>query len=167
MSSSYLSSVNNTSLSLKPSKTIRLLLMVFLVFMTSNVASAQIISATTYPVSSTTGTSLVSYTSLGTLMGTGNDDQNSALANIGFDFWFNGTRYTKFGVSTNGYLKLGSLSTATLYNTKLSNSIDDPKIAPFFSDLTTGSDGYVKYGLNGTAPNRTLVLEWKTNRIST
>ncbi|NDP27512.1 MAG: T9SS type A sorting domain-containing protein [Flavobacterium sp.] len=167
MNSSYLSSVRNTITSSKPSKAIRLLLMVFLVLMTSNIASAQIISATTYPVNSTTGASRVSYTSLGTLLGLGKDDQNSVLANIGFDFWFNGTRYTQFGVSANGYLRLGSVSTNTVFTPKLSNSIDDPKITPFFSDLTTGSDGYVKYGLNGTAPNRTLVVEWKTNVYTT
>lgn len=130
---------------------------------------AQTISSTTYPRTVSSGVSLVSYTSLSTLIGSGRDDTNSSLANIGFDFWFNGVRYTEFGVSANGYLSLGSAPNATgtsSYVNNLSNGNDVPKIAPFWSDLTTGSDGYVRYGLSGTAPNRTLVVEWRTNLYS-
>jgi hypothetical protein len=167
MNEPYLNSIKNTSLPLKPSRTIRLLLMVLFVYIFSNVASAQSISATTYPVSSTAGVGLVPYTSLGTLIGqnSSDDDRNSGLANIGFNFWFNGSTYTQFGVSENGYLRLGTAPTAagSTYTNNLSNGADSPKIAPFWDDLTMGTDGYVRYGLNGTAPNRTLVVEWKSN----
>lgn len=127
---------------------------------------AQLISATTYPRSVSSGVSLVPYASLGTLIGAGSDENNSTVTNIGFDFWFNGVRYTQFAASTNGYIKFGSVSVQNFYNARLSNGIDDPKVAPFMSDLTTGSNGYVRYGLNGTAPNRTLIVEWKTNAYS-
>jgi len=123
----------------------------------------QNISSTTYPLESSTGASLTSFTSLGTLVGSGNDDTNSSLTNIGFDFWFNGVRYTQFGVNSNGHLKLGSTVTSINYINNLANGTENPKIAPYWDDLTTGSDGYVKYGLVGSAPNRRLVVEWKTN----
>ena len=123
----------------------------------------QNISSTTYPLESSTGASLTSFTSLGTLVGSGNDDTNSSLINIGFDFWFNGLRYTQFGVNSNGHLKLGSTVTNINYINNLANGTENPKIAPYWDDLTTGSDGYVKYGLVGSAPNRRLVVEWKTN----
>ncbi|CAM2858825.1 T9SS sorting signal type C domain-containing protein [Flavobacterium frigoris] len=143
----------------------KLLILIVILFFGEK-SFAQTISSTTYPRTVSSGASLVSYTSLGTLIGSGRDDTNSSLANIGFDFWFNGVRYTEFGVSANGYLSLGSAPSATgtlSYINNLSNGADVPKIASFWSDLTTGSDGYVRYGLNGTAPNRTLVVEWKTN----
>lgn len=123
----------------------------------------QNISSTTYPLVSSTGVGLASYTSLGTLVSSGNDDTNSSLTNIGFDFWFNGVRYTQFGVNTNGHLKLGSVVTNINYINNLANGTENPKIAPYWDDLTTGSDGYVKYGLIGSAPNRRLVVEWKAN----
>jgi hypothetical protein len=126
-------------------------------------AIGQTISSTTYPMVSSTGVGLVSYTSMGTLVSSGNDDTNSSLTNIGFDFWFNGVRYTQFGVNSNGHLKLGSTVTSINYINNLANGTENPKIAPYWDDLTTGSDGYVKYGLVGSAPNRRLVVEWKTN----
>lgn len=116
-------------------------------------AIGQTISSSTYPLASSAGVGLKSYTSLGTLISSGNDDTNSALTNIGFDFWFNGVRYTQFGVNTNGHLKLGSAITSINYINNLANGSENPKIAPYWDDLTTGSDGYVKYGLIGSAPN--------------
>ncbi|PWA03963.1 beta strand repeat-containing protein, partial [Flavobacterium psychrotolerans] len=145
-----------------PGKTFLSLFLILFVSVCSKV-NAQTISATTYSLTATTGVSLNTYTSLGTLLNTGRDDNNSAIANIGFDFWFNGTRYTQFGVNTNGHLKLGSVLTSTHFTNNLADGAEDPKMAPYWEDLTTGSNGYVRYGLNGTAPNRTLVVEWKTN----
>lgn len=125
--------------------------------------NGQTISATTHPMTASTGVSLNEYTSIETLISSGNDNTNSALANIGFDFWYNGTRYTQFSVNTNGNLRLGALITRTHSVNNLADGILSPKIAPYWDNLTTGSNGYVKYGINGTAPNRTLVVEWKTN----
>jgi hypothetical protein len=40
------------------------------------------------------------------------DDNNStALESIGFNFVYNGTTYTQFGVNTNGFITLGALPT--------------------------------------------------------
>jgi hypothetical protein len=123
----------------------------------------QTISATTHPMTASTGVDLNAYTSIETLISSGNDNINSGLANIGFDFWYNGNRYTQFCVNTNGNLRLGALITRTHTVNNLADGILSPKIAPYWDNLTTGSNGYVKYGVNGTAPNRTLVVEWKTN----
>ncbi len=170
MNVSYLNSAQNNVLASKPSKAIGLFLMVLFVYLSTNSSKAQTFNASTNPSISTSGVALANYVSLGTLISNGQDDTNSSLTNIGFDFWFNGTLYTQFGVSANGYIKLGSTPTATgtaTYTNNLANGADVPKIAPFWDDLTTGSDGYVKYGINGIAPNRTLVVEWKTNLYST
>ena len=142
---------------------ILLFYIVVLFFLTSIKVIGQTISYTTHPLTPSIGVSLTSYTSLGTLITSGNDDTNSSVTNIGFDFWFNGVRYTQFGVNTNGHLKLGSAVTNINYINNLANGTENPKIAPYWDDLTTGSDGYVKYGLVGSAPNRRLVVEWKTN----
>ena len=142
---------------------ILLLYILILFLLLTGKAIGQTINSTTYPLVSSTGVGLASYTSLGTLVSSGNDDTNSSLTNIGFDFWFNGVRYTQFGVNTNGHLKLGSVVTNINYINNLAKWTENPKIAPYWDDLTTGSDGYVKYGLIGSAPNRRLVVEWKAN----
>ena len=142
---------------------ILLLYILILFLLLTGRAIDQTINSTTYPLVSSTGVGLASYTSLGTLVSSGNDDTNSSLTNIGFDFWFNGVRYTQFGVNSNGHLKLGSTVTSINYINNLANGTENPKIAPYWDDLTTGSDGYVKYGLIGSAPNRRLVVEWKAN----
>lgn len=36
------------------------------------------------------------------------DDNRSDFINIGFDFWYNGVRYTQVSASTNGYLDFSS-----------------------------------------------------------
>jgi len=89
------------------------------------------------------------------------DDQISALTDIGFDFWFMGVPYSQFSVDDNGLLKLGSpLMTSEPLNS-MASAINMPKIAPYWDDLTVGSAGYVRYSLEGTSPNRTLVVEWR------
>ena len=148
-------------LSPKRATTLRFILFIFISLICKSYS--QVINSTTYPVTTTSGQSLNSFTSLGTLLSTGKDDDNSVLTNIGFDFWFNGVRYRQFGVNANGHLRLGAVIGSAHYTNNLADSAEDPKIAPYWDDLTTGSDGYVKYGLLGTAPNRSLVIEWKTN----
>src|SRR6218665_4038382 len=86
------------------------------------------------------------------------DDGASPVTNIGFDFWFMGARYTQFTVNSNGYLRLGSTAVANsqyaLANTTAA------LLAAFGSDCVTGTTGKIHYKLTGTAPNRTLVIEF-------
>lgn len=106
------------------------------------------------------------------------DDNRSSFEDIGFDFWYNGVRYTKFSVSTNGYMDL-STSTADgtgngaygYENTQFSvNNGTFIALAPFYDDQTTqGADdplgNSIKYQLDGTAPNRILTVEWRNMAI--
>jgi hypothetical protein len=51
------------------------------------------------------------------------DDNNStALESIGFNFVYNGTTYTQFGVNTNGWISLGSLPTNSSFPLSLGTS---------------------------------------------
>lgn len=102
------------------------------------------------------------------------DDNRSYPVDIGFDFWYDGIRYTQFCVSTNGYI---DFSTATANGTGTAaygyvNSVFTGNgsgtwnaIAPIYDDLTAqgGTDplgNSIRYQLNGTAPNRMLTIEW-------
>ena len=103
------------------------------------------------------------------------DDNRSDFTDIGFDFWYDGVRYTKFSVSTNGYLDFSSSTadggpTAGAYgydNTNFTNSsaLTGIAIAPFYDDLTAQGGvnplgTSIKYYLTGSAPSRTLIIEW-------
>ncbi|MDI1355656.1 MAG: T9SS type A sorting domain-containing protein [bacterium] len=105
------------------------------------------------------------------------DDNRSALTDIGFDFWYNGTRYTQFCVSTNGFIDFSSSAStgaatvtafgnnnATFSNASGGNSTS-PVIAPFYDNLMTAGGTAplgtsILYYLSGTAPSRTLIVEW-------
>ena len=92
------------------------------------------------------------------------DDEASSLYNLGISFPFGDETYTQFSVSSNGLFKLGSPAansgttagqfTSSYYTTSL------PKICGIARDLGTGSNGYVRYALTGTAPNRVFVCEF-------
>jgi hypothetical protein len=105
------------------------------------------------------------------------DDNRSDFTNIGFDFWYNGERKTQFCVSTNGFLDFSTstddggptaddfgYSNAAFASSNAANSTK-PAIAPFYDDLAAPSGTAslatsIKYLLSGTAPNRTLTVEW-------
>lgn len=105
------------------------------------------------------------------------DDNRSDFTDIGFDFWYNGVRYTQFSVSTNGFIDFSSstddggptaddfgFSNAAFTSNNLANSTN-PAIAPFYDDLmaqggTSALGNSIKYQLAGSAPNRTLTIEW-------
>lgn len=105
------------------------------------------------------------------------DDNRSDFTDIGFDFWYNGVRYTQFSVSTNGFLDFSSSTddggpTADDFgydnNAFTANSAanrTNPAIAPFYDDLTaqggvSALGNSIKYVLSGSAPSRTLTIEW-------
>src|SRR5437868_9455312 len=99
------------------------------------------------------------------LLGTLQDDAASAVTNIGFDFWFMGTRYTQFSVNSNGLLRLGSTVVTTTTNTALGTTATTPYISAFSFDQETGSAGKVHYKVTGAAPNRVLTIEWNNMQI--
>jgi hypothetical protein len=100
------------------------------------------------------------------------DDNRSDFTDIGFDFWYNGVRYTQFSVSTNGFLDFssstidgGASGGAFSYFNSAFTSNTNPAIAPFYDDLTaqggtSALGNSLKYITTGSAPNRTLTIEW-------
>ena len=105
------------------------------------------------------------------------DDNRSYFINIGFDFWYNGVRYTQLAVSTNGYLDFSSSTddggpvaddfgyNNAAFSASTASVSTRPACAVFYDDLTAqgGSaplGNSIRYLLAGTAPNRTLTLEW-------
>jgi hypothetical protein len=105
------------------------------------------------------------------------DDNRSDFMDIGFDFWYNGIRYTKFSVSTNGFIDFSASTddggpTADAFgflnSSFTSNNIGqstNPAIAPFYDDLmaqggVSALGNSIKYALTGVAPSRTLTIEW-------
>lgn len=102
------------------------------------------------------------------------DDNRSNPLEIGFDFWYDGVRYTELCISTNGYIDFSSSTndggpTGAPYgyvNTEFTaNGGTLLAIAPFYDDQTTqgGSDplgNSIRTLLSGTAPNRVFTIEW-------
>jgi hypothetical protein len=158
----------------------RFLPALFLFFYAANLTPQSIAN---YSTARTTGVSYSSISSSGnsftwrnTTSATG-DDNRSDFSNIGFDFWYNGIRYTQFCVSTNGFIDFststddgGPLADDFGYdNTSFTNSnlalATRPAIAAFYDDISTqGSNdplgSCVKYKLTGSSPNRVLTVEW-------
>ena len=141
-------------------------------------------SVANYTTVRTTGISYNSITSIGNAIDSwrnngaySQDDNRSVATDIGFDFWYNGTRYTQFSVSTNGYVDFSTstanggpttgafgYSNAAFSNTNAGNRTY-PALAPFYDDMTAqgGVDALgnsIKYLTTGTTPNRVLTIEW-------
>src|ERR1044072_5691825 len=76
------------------------------------------------------------------------DDNRSDFTNIGFDFWYDGTRYTQFCVSTNGFLDFSTSADDggpqaddfgyqnTAFTAANAANATRPAISPFYDDLT-------------------------------
>ena len=90
------------------------------------------------------------------------------MTNIGFDYWYDGVRATQFSVNANGLIRLGPTVVSTSFDnaTDFASTLNAPKIAPYYDDLCTGSDGKVHYKVVGTAPNRKLVIEWQNMKVT-
>jgi serine protease len=89
------------------------------------------------------------------------DDAVSTLA-IGFPVTYFGQTYTTAFVSSNGFLTLGSSSGATtpLNGALPTTAAPNGMVAPFWDDLNPAAGGDVYAGITGSAPNRTLHVEW-------
>ena len=142
-------------------KLVKLFFIIPLILILTSSAYAQSnISADTYRFN-IANSNVVGITPDGTLIGSGADNVASAVTNIGFDFWLAGTKYTQFSVSENGLMKLGGtpISGSDVTN-NMASATTLPKIAPYWDDLATGTNGSVTYQLTGTAPSRILYVNW-------
>ena len=115
-----------------------------------------------YSFASATGTTLDPMTSSTTAVGSNEDDTYTSGHTIGFNFDYNGTSYTTFGTSSNGFMVLGGAGG----NSDLSNgfgttmlAVNLPMIAPWWDDCHTQNDS-ITYTTIGTAPNRTLIVDF-------
>lgn len=92
---------------------------------------------------------------------------------IGFNFVFNGITYDRFGVNNNGWMTLGqsalgasAVSIESSYTPISNSSTTTPaairgRIAAFARDLQSQTGASISFTTIGTAPNRTLVVQFK------
>jgi hypothetical protein len=114
------------------------------------------------------GTAVDMSTGTTQLVGPGLDATASGVTAIaiGFDYYFMGTRFTQFSVQEDGILQLGATVVGTNAYTITGGTAAAPRLAAFNADLKTGTTtGKIHYKLVGTAPNRTLVVEFKEMQL--
>jgi hypothetical protein len=138
----------------KTTQRISLLLTIFFAFL-GQMANAQVAN---YVFSQSTGT-YVPITG-GTVLGVpNNDDSNFGTFPIGFNFTYNGVAYTQFGVNANGFITLGTVPTSSYVS--LSGGTSNNVVSAFNFDMQgDATTGDLQYSVVGTAPNRTLVVQW-------
>jgi len=114
----------------------------------------------------TFGSSAGTYTEIsgGTVLGTATNDDNVFNNNpIGFAFFYNGVPYCNFSVNANGFIALGGAVTSSY--TSLSTGATNNVIAAFNRDIQgNAGTGELSYLTTGSAPNRTLVVQFKSYR---
>jgi hypothetical protein len=90
----------------------------------------------------------------------------TGITNIGFTFIFMGNVFTQFSVQEDGILQLGSTLVPTNTYTINGGSLTSPRLSAFNADFRTGTTtGKIHYKLIGTAPNRTLIVEFKDMQL--
>jgi len=93
----------------------------------------------------------------------GNLDDGDDNIQIGFNFNFYGIDYSNIWVHTNGMIKFGSANELAYFEYL---NIPDPAapnnfIAPFWADFNPiASTGTIYSKLEGTTPNRRLIIQW-------
>lgn len=108
-----------------------------------------------------TGATLDPMTGATTVIGSGVDDAPMASsASIGFSFVMNGTAYTDYSCSPDGFIKLGAVAATSQFSNSVTSTTNIPKIYGYWDDLATGTDGNVKTLLTGIAPNRIFIAQW-------
>ncbi|MCU1268000.1 MAG: hypothetical protein JWM21_4318 [Acidobacteria bacterium] len=89
------------------------------------------------------------------------DDTPSAVTNIGFDFYFQGARFSQFSANSNGLIRLGGTAVQGASPYKPLAQAGISLITAYGADQRThAGDGKVHFKVIGSAPNRVLVVEW-------
>jgi subtilisin family serine protease len=88
-------------------------------------------------------------------------DDTSVLLTLPFTFSAYGVPYTQAGLSSNGFLRLGSGVATQPLNAAIPNT-GEPNgiVAPAWDDWNPGAGGAVWTRTTGTAPNRQFVASW-------
>ncbi len=116
---------------------------------------------TKYTFSNNTSSSLTDLSSGATALLSGiQDDAATAVTTIGFDFFYGGVRYSHFSANSNGQFQLHTTSGATAIGSAniSSYTASTPILFPMSGDNEVS--GGINYKVIGSAPNRTLVIEW-------
>lgn len=138
-----------------------------------SIASAKAqVSAYTFSQSSGTYTPITGGTVVVAASATGADDFVYTAQPIGFTFNYNGTNYTDFGVSTNGYIWFGTGSASTTTYTPISSATlgtgtIDGAIAGLGRNIlkrTAVPQGELRIETIGVAPNRLCVVQFSNWR---
>lgn len=96
----------------------------------------------------------------GTVVDAPNEDDNfHANLPIGFNFFYNGTMTSKFGVCSNGFIVMDSLMHSSTWILN-ANSVNQVNV--LMADMmNTNIGGSIEYVTVGTAPNRVCIIQWK------
>ncbi len=135
------------------------------------VPGPNVVTVTSYPFSAAAGVPLEDMSSGTTqLVAANSDDGASLVTNLGFDFWYDGVRFTQFSCNANGLCRMGGTAVTTEFDNGsatfgFNTTTNAPKIAPYFDDLWTGTNGKVHFKVTGSAPNRKLIVEWLNEQI--
>lgn len=115
----------------------------------------------TYNFAAGTGATLDPMVGATQVLNPNNDDNPTAApAAIGFPFVYNGTIYTQYSISPDGWILLGGATAVNQFTNAVTSATNIPKIYPYWDDVATGTDGNVKVLVTGTAPNRIFIAQW-------
>lgn len=113
-----------------------------------------------YTFAASTGAALDPMTGATTIGSGPNDDTPYAASNIGFTFNYNGTDYTQFSASPDGFIRLGGGTALSQFTNSFASTTNVPKIAAYWDDLALGTNGNIRMLTTGTAPNRICKIQW-------
>ena len=133
-------------------------LLVVIFFLTNILSFSQVVNYS-YTATTSTWAANSSPNSI-TGLGLGINDALSSAINIGFNFIYDGTTYTQFKASSNGFLTFNTANTLAQPTNNLNTSSERTILAVLWDDNQTGASGNVNYKLTGTSPNRVLTIEW-------
>ncbi|WP_118950639.1 Ig-like domain-containing protein [Taibaiella helva] len=92
------------------------------------------------------------------------DDVQSAVINIGFNFIYCGNTYTSLRANSNGWLTFGGGTTSSgtmRENTTANLATIKLLLMPLWDDLN-GNAGNASYLVTGTSPNQVFTFQWKS-----
>ncbi|MCB0697459.1 MAG: hypothetical protein KDC07_08855, partial [Chitinophagaceae bacterium] len=136
----------------------RVLLTVVLGICATVIVHAQLTTAASYPFKAKTKT--YTYLTGGTSVNLQSDDITNPVP-IGFTFTYCGTGYTTVSPSSNGFLYMGSTTSAPYTNTQTGTL--PPMLMPVWDDLY-GVGGTSTYLTTGSPGNRVFTMEWRNWR---
>jgi hypothetical protein len=133
-----------------------------IILLSAIVSKAQI---TNYSFTATSGTYTPITGTSPTLIGDGfNPLTDEGYANdipIGFTFVYNGVNYQTAGLTTNGFISLGSTLTAATFTNALATSTNGrPILAPLWDDHDIQNVNNLQYTTTGSAGSRIFIVQW-------